>query len=315
MLNTTYSTLGKQLKKVTPITASQILHYHPPECQIKAEGKLMPLKLCVKAVEEWSLFLIGSGVLIFGIWLIYDFVKPIRDDDGTILDDEFSALPLPEKCWKRTCRELNYYKERFLGLRNGKILPDPLDKQPQYTLVLEFTDLLVHPDWTYQTNWRFKKRPGVDQFLEQLVPYFEIVIYTDLYAHMFFPLLGRLNPNVHMFGLARGSTRYINGHNVKDLDVLNRNLSKVIVIDWNKISIQLQPQNAILIPRWNGNDDDTTLIELSAFLTMIHATNVADVRDIIKYYQQFDNPLEAFRENERKLLKQMKKWEKYKNND
>lgn len=44
-----------------------------------------------------------------------------------------------------------------------KLLPDPPGApyyQPPYTLVLELTDVLVHPDWTYRTGWRFKKRPG-----------------------------------------------------------------------------------------------------------------------------------------------------------
>lgn len=44
-----------------------------------------------------------------------------------------------------------------------KLLPDELKypyHQPPYTLVLEFKDVIVHPDWTYQTGWRFKKRPG-----------------------------------------------------------------------------------------------------------------------------------------------------------
>lgn len=36
--------------------------------------------------------------------------------------------------------------------------------------------------------------------------------------------------------------------------------------------------------------------------TAIAATNVDDVRDVLNYYKQFDNPLEAFRENQRKLL-------------
>lgn len=31
----------------------------------------------------------------------------------------------------------------------------------------------------YNTGWRFKKRPGVDQFLEQVgPPLFEVVVYT-----------------------------------------------------------------------------------------------------------------------------------------
>lgn len=64
-----------------------------------------------------------------------------------------------------------------------KLLPDPLTEpyyQPPYTLVLEMTGVLVHPDWTYQTGWRFKKRPGVNLFLQQVgPPLFEVVIYTS----------------------------------------------------------------------------------------------------------------------------------------
>lgn len=108
-----------------------------------------------------------------------------------------------------------------------------------------------------------------------------------------------------MFRLVRDATRFIDGHHVKDLDALNRDLSKVIVIDWNRENVRLHPQNALILPRWSGNDDDTTLNDLTAFLKMIHATNVADVRDVITYYQQFDNPLEAFRENQRKLSQHM----------
>ena len=63
-----------------------------------------------------------------------------------------------------------------------QLLPAPLQYpyiQPPYTLVLEMTGVLVHPDWTYKTGWRFKKRPGVDFFLQQVgPPNFEVVIYT-----------------------------------------------------------------------------------------------------------------------------------------
>lgn len=36
-----------------------------------------------------------------------------------------------------------------------KLLPDPLTEpyyQPKYTLVLEMTGILVHPDWTVSCN-------------------------------------------------------------------------------------------------------------------------------------------------------------------
>lgn len=77
-----------------------------------------------------------------------------------------------------------------------KLLPDPLKPpyiQPPYTLVLEMKDVLVHPDWTYQTGWRFKKRPGVDNFLENLARNFEIVVYTADQGMTVFPILGFSN--------------------------------------------------------------------------------------------------------------------------
>jgi import inner membrane translocase subunit TIM50 len=40
----------------------------------------------------------------------------------------------------------------------------------------------------------------------------------------------------------------------------------------------------------------------SVILSAIAAEKVEDVRDVLDYYQQFSNPVEAFRENQRKLL-------------
>lgn len=40
----------------------------------------------------------------------------------------------------------------------------------------------------------------------------------------------------------------------------------MIIIDWNDKSVKLNPENAFKLPRWTGNDDDTTLYDLAAFL-------------------------------------------------
>lgn len=39
-------------------------------------------------------------------------------------------------------------------------------------------------------------------------------------------------------------------------------------------------------------------------------SNVLDVRDVLTYYSQFDDPIAAFRENQRKLMEQMEEKEK-----
>ncbi|XP_014479722.1 PREDICTED: mitochondrial import inner membrane translocase subunit TIM50-C isoform X2 [Dinoponera quadriceps] len=258
--------------------------------------------------------MMNYGFIAFGVfmgigstYIVYELGRPNYDKDGNVIEDEFSNLPLFEQIYKRVRKELNYYTKLVQEPSREKLLPDPLKYpyiQPPFTLVLEMTDLLVHPDWTYQTGWRFKKRPGVDQFLEAVAPpQFEIVIYTAEQGMTVFPILDALDPNGYiMYRLVRDATRFVDGHHVKDLGALNRDLSKVIVIDWNEKSVKLNPENAFRIPRWSGNDDDTTLYDLAAFLKTISTSNVEDVRDVLNYYRQFDNPLETFRENRRKLL-------------
>ena len=69
-----------------------------------------------------------------------------------------------------------------------------------------------------------------------------------------------------MYRLFRDATRYEDGHHVKDLGCINRDLSKVIVIDWNSQSVRSHPRNALKIKEWKGNDDDRTLIDLALLL-------------------------------------------------
>ncbi|XP_011152876.1 mitochondrial import inner membrane translocase subunit TIM50-C [Harpegnathos saltator] len=270
-----------------------------------------------KANRERSKKMMNYGFIVFGVFMgigftyvVYELGRPNYDKDGNVIEDEFSNLPFFEQIYKRVRRELNYYTKLVQEPSREKLLPDPLKypfMQPPYTLILEMTDLLVHPEWTYQTGWRFKKRPGVDQFLEAVAPpQFEIVIYTAEQGMTVFPILDALDPHGYiMYRLVRDATRFIDGHHVKDLAALNRDLSKVIVIDWNEKSVKMNPENAFRIPRWTGNDDDTTLYDLAAFLKTISTSNVDDVRDVLNYYRQFGNPLETFRENRRKLLMQM----------
>ena len=52
----------------------------------------------------------------------------------------------------------------------------------------------------------------------------------------------------------------------QDLNYLNRDLSKVIMIDWNPESVSINPENSFLLKQWTGEDRDTTLGELAEFL-------------------------------------------------
>lgn len=163
--------------------------------------------------------------------MIYDLGTPEQDADGNPIEDEFSRLPTVQQYVKRMWKSLTYYQKMIQEPSREKLLPDELQApylQPPYTLVLEMKDVLVHPDWTYQTGWRFKKRPGVDAFLAELARSFEIVVFTADQGMTVFPILDVLDPNGYiMYRLVRDATHFVDGHHVKNLDNLNRDLNKV----------------------------------------------------------------------------------------
>ncbi|XP_030377110.1 mitochondrial import inner membrane translocase subunit TIM50-A [Scaptodrosophila lebanonensis] len=240
------------------------------------------------------------------LWAIYELGKPERDQSGQPIEDELSMLPLAQQYIKRMWISLQYYQKMLEEPVPSKLLPDVMQApyiQPRYTLVLEMKDVLVHPDWTYQTGWRFKKRPGVDYLLQQCSKHFEIIVYTAEQGTTVFPILDALDPNGYIrYRLVRGATQFIDGHHIKNLNSLNRNLKRVIVVDWDKNATCLHPDNTFAMARWLGNDDDVELFDLMAFLQIIAENEIDDVRSVLHYYRQFENPIQQFKENQRMLL-------------
>ena len=258
--------------------------------------------------NAWKLGLISLGgfSILFGSVLLLEWGAPLKDKEGIEIVDEFTGLPKWQQYPKRAWKEFSFFKQSIQDPSREKLLPDPLTEpyyQPPYTLVLEMNGVLVHPDWTLSTGWRFKKRPAIDYFLQQVAPpLFEVVIYTSEQGMTAWPLIDSLDPQgIIMYRLFRDATRYMDGHHVKDLDCLNRDLSKVIIVDCDPDSFKLHTRNAIGLQKWKGREDDRQLVDLAAFLRMIALSGVEDVRTVLDHYNKFDDPLEAFKENQRRL--------------
>ena len=70
--------------------------------------------------------------------------------------------------------------ETYNNPRSDKILPDlPPSLSFLRTLVLDLDELLVFSEWKRSTGWRIYKRPGLEEFLQELSNKYEIVLYTD----------------------------------------------------------------------------------------------------------------------------------------
>lgn len=107
----------------------------------------------------------------------------------------------------------------------------------------------------------------LDYFLESLHGSYEIVIYTAEQGMTVFPLIDAIDPkNIIAYKLVRDATHFSGGHHVKSLNNLNRDLSKVICIDWNAKNVKFNPENLLNVRRWSGNDDDSSLVDLAALL-------------------------------------------------
>ncbi|AEO59492.1 hypothetical protein MYCTH_2307846 [Thermothelomyces thermophilus ATCC 42464] len=199
--------------------------------------------------------------------------------------------------WKRAMarmgRTVTYYQEPAFE----KLLPDPDPSFARpYTLCISLEDMLVHSEWSREHGWRVAKRPGVDYFLHYLSQYYEIVLFTTVPFATGEPLVRKLDPyRFIMWPLFREATKYQDGEIVKDLSYLNRDLSKVIIIDTDPKHVRAQPENAIILPKWTGDPKDKELVSLVPFLEFIHTMQYNDVRKVIKSFEGHHIPTEFAR--------------------
>ncbi|KAJ3213891.1 mitochondrial inner membrane protein required for protein import [Dinochytrium kinnereticum] len=161
------------------------------------------------------------------------------------------------------------YKE-VTGPTSTKLLPDPLPEgwQQRNTLFIELNDTLVHMTWDKSLGWRAALRPGAKKFLAYLSKYYEIVIFTNSHNYLAAPVLEALDPFSYYkrYSLYKDSTRLVNGKNVKDLSITNRDLSNCIIVDPDSASYQLQPENGVPIKPWRLEKGDKELARLTTFL-------------------------------------------------
>ncbi|KAI0343556.1 HAD-like protein [Trametopsis cervina] len=234
-------------------------------------------------------------------------------------EDELKQLRMkledaPNTRWGRT-------RQRFTGLFGTfteplwpELLPPPLPPphQKPYTLLVSLDDLLITSTWDRQHGWRTAKRPGADYFIAYLSQFYEVVLFTTQYHYTAMPIVEKLDPYQFwiQYRLFRDATRSVNGQPVKDLSYLNRDLSKVILLDTHPEHVSAQPENAIVLPKWSGQPGDKGLVAMIPFLESIAIYKSPDVRPILQAYQGKDIPLEYAKKEAEAKQRHIEEWEK-----
>jgi TFIIF-interacting CTD phosphatase-like protein len=75
-----------------------------------------------------------------------------------------------------------------------------------------------------------------------------------------------------------------NGVYWKNLKLMNRDLSRLILIEDNKEAFAFNRDNTILIPSWNKDQTDNQLVKLVPFLVSLSQNDVKDVRETLRFY-------------------------------
>mmetsp|Transcript_26613 Transcript_26613/g.32655 ORF Transcript_26613/g.32655 Transcript_26613/m.32655 type:complete len:208 (-) Transcript_26613:316-939(-) len=179
-------------------------------------------------------------------------------------------------------------------------LPEDIGKK---CLVLDLDETLVHSSFRAVPGADFvipvqiedvvhfvyvAKRPGVDEFLIEMAKHYEIVIYTASLNKYADPLLDLLDPHKTIrYRLFRESCVYYEGNYVKDLSLINRDLSQSIIIDNSPSSYIFHPENAIDCSSFIEDPADRELDQIGSFLEGIK--NVGDVRHLSNLWREWPN--------------------------
>ncbi|KAI9240395.1 MAG: NLI interacting factor-like phosphatase-domain-containing protein [Podila humilis] len=125
------------------------------------------------------------------------------------------------------------------------------------------------------------KRPHVDYFLKKVAEWYKLVIFTASMAEYADPVIDWLDQSRTLFDKRyfRQACYFKNGSYLKDLTVIDPDLSSVCLLDNSPISYSLNKENGIPIDSWINDPNDEALLDLLPFLDALRFTE--DVRSVL----------------------------------
>lgn len=69
-----------------------------------------------------TLICFGLTMTVGGGFVLFELGRPHRDDEGDLITDEFSDLPMVQQVVYRTLKELNYYNKVSVSVQNFYVM-------------------------------------------------------------------------------------------------------------------------------------------------------------------------------------------------
>ncbi|KAM0752537.1 NIF-domain-containing protein [Meredithblackwellia eburnea MCA 4105] len=134
------------------------------------------------------------------------------------------------------------------------------------------------------TVYTVYKRPWVDYFLRKVSAWYTVIIFTASLPEYADPVIDWLDGGDGGGGMVggrlfRSDCRHSNGSYVKDLSVVDADLSRVCLVDNSPASYAINQANGIPIEGWINDPNDECLLDLLPMLDSLRFTS--DVRRVL----------------------------------
>ena len=174
---------------------------------------------------------------------------------------------------------LSFFKKKITteeNLENGnENLPIPpfikTKMKKNFCLVLDIDETITH-SLKLNFGFYFLMRPGLLDFLNEISNFFEIIIFTcspKIYADSIIDKIDTKG-NLISHRLYKNHVVFENGKSIKNLNLIGRDINKIIFVDNLKCNAKNNPKNLYLIPSWTDDIYDDHLMKLKNKLMIIY---------------------------------------------
>ena len=185
-----------------------------------------------------------------------------------------------------------YLDKIILIYKKNKKIPPFINfiTNKKYTLVLGLENTLINVKIDNEGKAIVHKRPGLLSFLNGIKPFYEIISFTKLSKEYSNIIINEIEGNSKIFDyqLYREHCILIGKEFIKDISRLGRDIQKIIIVDYLEDNLKYYPDNGILIPPYNEdeNREDIVLFELQKLLISFFRFGYEDIRVAINNYKK-----------------------------